>query len=175
MTPKITLTQAAEILTAISGAKIVSFVAETDARLKKRGNPFGKVVKRARVNALLNFWYDAAVVRRLEKEGKDESVFRRGESWHEPVLTADGKLTPFARHKGTGDLYLRVVRLGTCGEPEYRAQDGSVVDVSSLKPFMDERPGYTNQGTDDPVVFQTFKLSGLKEITVDGVVYTLAG
>jgi len=173
MTPKISLAQAAAILDTISGAKIISFVAETEARLKKRGNPFGPVVKRAKVNALVNFHYDPAVIRRLEKEGKDESVFRRGSSWHEPVVTADGKLTPFCRHKVTGELYLRVVRLATLGEPEYRTQAGDVVDVSKLLPFMDEKPGYANQGTDDPVVFQTFKLDGLKELTVDGVVYTL--
>lgn len=173
MTPKITLEQAAEILKSLTGAKILSFVAETDARLRKKGNPFGKVVKRARVNALVNFWYDDAVIRRLEKEGKDESAFRKGESWHEPVFTADGKLTPFARHKDTGDLYLRVVRLGTCGSPEYRTEDGSEVDVKDLGPWLDQKPGYTNQGTDNPVVFQTFKLDGIKELTVDGVVYTL--
>lgn len=173
MTPKITLEGLAAILSNLTGAKILSFVAETDARLKKKGNPFGPVMKRARVNALVNFWYDAAVVRRLEKEGKDESVFRRGESWHEPVLTPEGKLTPFCRHKTSGDLYLRVVRLATCGEPEYRTATGEVVDVGLLEAFLDQRPGYMNQGTDDPVVFQTFKLTGIKEITVDGVVYTL--
>lgn len=208
MTPKITLEQATAILDNLTGAKIISFVAETDARLRKyssgkseaalkcpsdsvknsgslspfhgdrsRGriaNPFGVVYKRAKVNALVNFWYDAAVLRRLEKEGKDDSVFRKGESWHEPVLTADGKLTPFARHKQTGDLYLRVVRLGTCGEPEYRTAAGEVVDVGLLEPFLDSKPGYQNQGADDPVIFQTFRLDGIKEITVDGVVYTLA-
>lgn len=175
MTPKITLEELAAILENIHGAKILSFVAETDARLKKRGNPFGTVYKRAKVSALVNFHYDPAVIRRLEKEGKDESAFRRGESWHEPVIDAAGRLTPFCRHKQTGDLYLRIVRLDTLGEPEYRTAAGEVVDVSLLTPFLDQKPGYVNQGTDDPVVFQTFKLDGIKELTVDGVVYTLAG
>lgn len=171
--PRVSLEQAAEILDTISGAKIISFVAETEARLRKKGNPFGPVVKRARVNALVNFHYDPAVLKRLAREGKDESYFRRGTSWHEPVYTPDGKLTPFCRHKLTGDLYLRVVRLATVGEPEYRTAGGEPVDFAALVPYLDQRRGYENQGTDDPVVFQTFRLDGLREITVDGVVYTL--
>jgi len=79
------------LLAAEKGATFITFVAQTEPKMTRTGNPFVKgkgktaivdVVKTARINAQVNFWYDTAVLRELAKEGKSPSDFKKGESWH---------------------------------------------------------------------------------------------
>lgn len=158
------------ILAETKGAKIVSFTARTDARLKKTGNPYKGVVKVQRVNALVNFHYDAGVLRRLEKEGKSPDDFKKGTSWHVPVLGKDGELTPFCQHPKTGEYYLRICCLKRL-EATYEDQDGVVLTREQIAEWLPAANGYENQGLDDPLVFLTFKLSGIEQLTVDGVTH----
>lgn len=166
--------QVYNLLSPLRGATILSFTARTDARLRKTGNPFGKVYKLSRINALVNFHYDQGVLRRLEKEGKSPDDFKRGESWHEPVLDGD-RLTPFCRHKTTGELYLRVMFLRRLGEATYITENGSVLvekDIAQWK--TDKKEAYVNQGLNDPLRFVTYKLDGIEEITLDGETFDLS-
>lgn len=93
------------ILLSRKGAFFLSFVAITDARpiknnrVTKQPNPWKEIAKIAKVNGVLNFYYEEGVLRRLEKEGKNPSDFRRGGSYHQPIFTDDGRLTPFCIHK----------------------------------------------------------------------------
>ena len=102
----VTEQQIIEKLLELKGATPLSFVAQTDPRLNKTSrkdksaNPWlGHVVKVAKVNGMGLFFYDAGVLRRLEKEGKSSDEFRKGQAYHMPILTADGKLTALAIHK----------------------------------------------------------------------------
>lgn len=156
------------LLSGLRGAKLFSITAETDARLKKTGNPYGKVTKISRVNVLVNFHYDAGVLRRLEKEGKSPESFKKGESWHVPVLTEDGKLTPFCQHPNTGELYLRVCVQGY-GDTIYLSEAGERLTYADVEPWLPKREGaYGNQGLDAPLEFKVYKLSGIVEIGIDG-------
>ena len=150
-------------LSDIKGAKIIGLTTITPPKMRKTGNPhFGKVHKLSRVAVMVNFNYDAGVVRRLIKEGKSVDDFKRGESWHEPVLTPEGHLTPFCKHKTTGEMYLRVVRLG--GRSRFIDDKGRFFPKSEIEPFLQDQDGYKNQGLDNPVVFLTIKLSNVVAI-----------
>ena len=93
------------LLFAKRGATMLSFVAQTDPKPLKKSRtdgtptPWSSLIKVAKVNGVVNFHYDEGVIRRLAKEGKSDSDFRKGSSFHQPILTEDGKLTPFAIHK----------------------------------------------------------------------------
>jgi|GEM_PF-1814514 len=162
-----------KILLSIKGASYITFKAHTDARAKKTGNPFGTIWKTYTVNGLVNFQYDEAVVRRLTKEGKEESEFQRGESWHELVKDSRDRLTPFASHKETGEIYLRFWLLNKSPETIYEQEDGTVLTFDEVKPFLPKPSSYKNQGLDKPVQIQTYKMASIVTFNVNDMVYTI--
>jgi hypothetical protein len=168
----ITRAKLVDRLLELRGATFITVTVTTDARAKKTGNPYGKVLKTTTINCQVNFHYDRAVLARLEKEGKNESEFERGESWHEP-FKVDGKLTPLAVKKGeTVPGYLRLRHLLTIGEPIYtQAIGGTEVSAELIKPFLPAPSTYSNQGTDDPVRFLTYSLESIKFIRLSGEEY----
>ena len=165
-----------DILLAIKGAKILSFVAQTDpkplkkSRETKQPTPWASLIKIARLNGMVNFHYDAGVLRRLEKEGKDPSSFRQGESWHEP-LTIDGKLTPFCTHKKTGKLYIRFQHLSTV-ESKYIG-DGNVMDFEQVKDYLPQASNYGNQGLSQPLIFLVYGMDTIQSVNLDGMTYLI--
>jgi hypothetical protein len=162
-----------ELLEGQRGATFIGFTAETEPKMRKRGNPYaGRVRKVAKVSGQIDFHYDGAVLRQLAKEGKDASCFFAGESWHEPVIRADGTLTPFCRHKQNGQMYLRF-RLLAVSEVRYVLDSGEDVSKETLEPWLEKASEYKNQGTDEPIRFLVYKLENIKELTVDSETHRL--
>lgn len=154
------------------GAKPISCVAKTEPKMRKTGNRFhGKVVKVAMINGMVNFHYDNAVLRRLEKEGKDSSEFHKGTSWHEPVMV-DGKMTPLCQHKKNGTHYLRFMLINSTSELRWKDSDKelSSKELEEIKEFM-PKSRYENQGLDNPVKILTYSLDSIKTLTMDKVTY----
>lgn len=176
MKRQVTRSQLVEFLLSLRGATFATFAVETDARAKKRGNPFGPIRKRAEVNGQLNFHYDAAVLRRLEKEGKGADAFEQGESWHEAVKRPDGTLTPLARHKSKADaLYVRFRYLAHVAGPAFFDVAGKPLDAEAVKPHLPAPSTYANQGTDDPVIFLTYGLDSIREVRTEGETLIVTG
>lgn len=166
MKNRLTTEQIENGLGSITGSRIIGLTTVTEPKMRKTNNPYiGKVFKVSKYGAVVNFHYDAGVLRRLEKEGKSADDFKKGESWHEPVLTQDGKLTPFCQHKKTGEKYLRVQRLN--GHSRYVDEKGRFFAKSKIEPFLQESSSYANQGLDNPLVFLTLKLSNV--VSVRGI------
>lgn len=152
----------------LRGATFATFAVETDARAKKRGNPYGAIRKRSVVNGQLNFHYDKAVIRRLEKEGK-AGEFEAGSSWHTPVIREDGTLTPLAAKKGESEAkYVRFRLLAQVAGPEYFDLEGHRLEKEQVEEFLPPRTTYANQGTEEPVVFLTYGLDSILEVTAEG-------
>jgi hypothetical protein len=170
MTHNISVNSLVEIFLRTFGATPVTFIAATTPNMRKTGNPYsGRVTKVARINGMVNFQYDAGVIRRLEKEGKSADEFTAGTSWHTPVKV-DGKLTPLCEHKSNGQQYLRFM-LGAVLECEYQLDDGTVIDKATLEPWLVKGSDYANQGLENPLCFLTYKLDSIKSITMDGTTY----
>jgi len=163
-----------DLLADQKGATFISMQTNTEPKMRKRGNPYaGRVRKVTEIAGQINFWYDPAVVRQLEKEGKDESEFRRGESWHEPIVREDGTLTPFARHKKDASRkYLRFRSLNV-QSVRFVLDDGTEVSREALEPWLQKSSDYANQGTDDPVRFVVYGLDKIERLTMNGVTYEL--
>jgi len=162
-----------DMLSDIRGAEFITFIARTEPKMRKTGNPFtGRVVKVAKVNGQINFSYERAVLKQLEKEGKSPADFQQGESWHEAVVRNDGTLTPFCKHKTNGSLYLRFRLIGSI-ESEYRWANSDTpltsAEVDQLKPFIVVST-YSNQGIENPdnvVKFLTYGFSSIKVLTMN--------
>jgi hypothetical protein len=164
----LTETELVNLLSQLRDVKRVEFVAYTEARLKS-GNSWGKVWKVAGVSASVNFWFAPEVRRMLAREGKSADCFRQGESWHTPLLDAE-RMTALCRHNRTGAIYLRVWVHGVIGERFY-LENGAELSANEVRPWLKESSAYSNQGLDAPLVFKTYALAAVQELTIDGVTY----
>jgi hypothetical protein len=162
----ISSTQLVAALMACKGATPISFTAVTEPKMNKTGNPYLGTTKQARVNGMVNFHYEDGVIRRLEKEGKTADDFKQGTSWHTPVLTDDGKLTPLCQHKQTGVFYLRFMHLNTI-ETRY-FYNGVEVSEDKLEPYMPKKSSYDNQGLDNPLRILTYSIGNIVEASFLG-------
>lgn len=161
------------ILMGVLGAKAVSFSAKTKANVRK--TPYGDIFKLSRVNGMVGFQYDDGVVRRLAKEGKTDADFRRGESWHEPVVDDQGRLTPLCvNKKSDGKGYLRFMYRKTLGEPRYFGADGEELTQSQVEPYLRKSSNYENQCLDKPLEIKVYALENLLSISVDGQSYEMS-
>jgi hypothetical protein len=89
------------------GTTFVTIVAETDPKLRKRGNPYaGRVTKRSRVNGAIGWIYGNGVNRQRIREGLDPDFEAFPRKWGERI-----KGTPFVEHKGNTYLELKVERV----------------------------------------------------------------
>jgi hypothetical protein len=168
-------TKLIEIMSNIKGANTISFVARTlpkvlkKSRVDKGENTYGQIAKVSQVQGMVNFQYEAGVLRRLEKEGKSPEEYTRGESWHEAV-TIDGRLTPFCKHKENGEYYLRFMFISR-GKTAYFDQNNVEITEEEAAPFLPKPSEYANQGLDNPLIFLTYKLDSITEITMNGERY----
>ena len=173
-------TELARVLLNLKGAQPITFTARTDADVRakdkdKNPNPHPRPVwKTTTVNAMVNFWYEDGVLRRLQKEGKSADDFRRGTSWHEPVMI-DGRLTPLCQAKSeqNRNLYLRCMFLATVNGPDYHDNNGQPLTPEAVAPFLKPRSDYSNQGLDAPLVFLTYSLAGILNLTAQGQEYAV--
>jgi hypothetical protein len=156
------------LLRCSNGASAISFLARTDARCRK--NPFGKIFKVSKFNGMVNLNYTKTVERARIKEGKTPE-FRKGESWHEPVVP-EGKLTPLCVHKHDNDkAYLRFIIESVIGEPIFFTEGGDEVSKDQIKDYLQKRSGYQNQGLENPRRFITVDVANILEISIDGDQY----
>jgi hypothetical protein len=90
----------------------------------------------------------------------------------EPVIRADGTLTPFCRHKQNGQMYLRFRSLAV-SEVRYVMDNGEEVAKETLEPWLEKASEYKNQGTDEPIRFLVYKLENIKELRLDSETHRL--
>jgi len=161
------------------GANIISFthcttmsksgkMVQKDRKDKTVKNPYwGDCFKTQDANGMINFHYDAGVLRRLEKEGKTADDFKKGESWHEPVIRADGTLTPLCRKKSDPrQCYLRFM-LNASNNVRYHTADGRKIETEDVSPYLAKRSDYANQGLDKPLIFQVWGIDDITHVTIN--------
>lgn len=167
---KITRRKLISKLMKVRGAMPVQFTSDIEARLNKRGNPYFGTRKVSEVNAIVGFHYDKAVLKRLEKEGKEPDAWKRGNGWSE-ILQIDGKITPFRVDKKTGKkLYLNA--LINKAESKYYFK-GKQIDEKLIEPYMIDKNNYANQGLTNPVHICTYGIDNIRRITFGGHLYNV--
>jgi hypothetical protein len=120
---------------------------------------------------MVNFDYDAGVLRRLEKEGKDPSEFHRGSSWHVPMMLED-RFTPLSQHKNDPNrLYIRCMDRGAT-LTEFVSPTGVTISTEQIKPFL-RKSTYENQGLEEPLRFLNYDLDNVLALTDSGITYFL--
>lgn len=114
----------------------------------------------------------------LEKE--IQARFRKGESWHQPIMADDGPTClsinkKYAEDAANAPAYLRFI-FKAAGTPEYlRYQNGETVGNDEVSPFLSERSDYSNQGLSDEnkVRFVVYAIENIVEIAINGERYRI--
>lgn len=150
----------------------ITFEAETEPKLIGEVSDFVPPLKKKTIiNGFVGFEYHQAILRRLAKEGKDES-FKSGKSWHEPY-SIEGSLTPLSIKKG--ELVPKYLRLMVIKRfmIEFFDKNNNKISEDIAKRYISDKPRYTNQCLKKPLEFLVYKLENLKWITVSGETYEI--
>jgi hypothetical protein len=149
---------------------------ETVPEMRKGGNPFlGRVYTRQHHNCQINFNYQAAVNRVLDKEGKEADFQASPLKWGTPI---EG--TPFLVHTKKGDssptVYLRTRILHSKMKEFFL--DGKFVDsiplreqILSFIPAKSESYQHQGVSSEHEVIVRTFKMDSIKAAIYRGETY----
>jgi hypothetical protein len=165
-TQTINQAQLMEILRDVKGATPLTISALVDARARKTGNPFAKILKLSKVNGMTGADYEKSVNRQLDREGKDQLSFTANErKWGErigPALVSNG-----------GKLYL-VIHPQRTAKPVYFGQNETGlrhVSKETIAAFLPAPKPATNQGTDKEIVYRNYSLENITALSIGGKTY----
>lgn len=151
--------QLLSILSGIRGATFATVITETDARLKKTGNPFGKVVKLSRVNVTLGFQYAAAVNRQRAREDSATDFEARDRQWGERIAG-----TVLVMHKDR--LYLET-KVEKSLSHQYFTESGKPLSDADVAPFLPSR-GKSRQNVAREIIVRDYALDSIRVIVTGG-------
>lgn len=156
----ITQAQLVALLGEIKGATFATLVTETDARLKKTGNPFGPVRKVSRVNVCLGFQYEAAVNRQRTREESKADFEAKPRQWGERIAG-----TMLVSHKDRLYLETKVERSLGC---TYVDASGNELSAEDVAPFLPKRSKSTRQKTEKEILVRDYALDSLRSLRFAG-------
>ena len=153
-------------LTGLRGATFATLTTETDAGLRKTGNPFGNVRKVSRVNVCLGFQYTAAVNRQLDREDKTPDFVAAPRQWGERIPG-----TVLVTNKGKTYLETKVEK---SIEHKYLGANGTVLADELVAPFLPSK-GASRQGTDKEIIVRDYDIANIRTIACKGEEYVIVG
>lgn len=160
----LTATTLIELLGTVKGATFATLITETDARLKKTGNPFGDVRKVSRVNVTLGFQYENAVNRQRTREGTDADFEAAPRQWGErisPMLIG---------HKGKTYLETKVERsLGYT----YLDATGKELTPEEIAPYLPAKSANSRQETEKEILVRDYALESIRSLSMGGEQYVM--
>lgn len=164
----------AEQIKTVTGSTIVKFVAETEVRMNKTGNPYLGATKVATVNGSLGWNYENVV---NNQKGREDKALDFVAQPPKGKVHTDNK--HFLTDEKTGTkTYLVVFPLPKSEErkeeePTMYHFNGQVIDVELLKPFMVKSYKPVSQGTDKPIIYRTYGFENIREMRLLGVDYVV--
>jgi hypothetical protein len=158
---KILVEQLVEMLVKNKGAKIVTLYTETQPKMKKTNNPYLGVIKKSRINGVVNFNYENSVNRQRVREDSTPDFKAEERKWGKRI---NG--TPVVEHKGKYYLEVKVERTL---DTKYELNNEEV-SYESLKPFFYER-STGRQELEKEVILRDFSLDNLKALKYNGQMY----
>jgi len=169
---KLVQSQFVQYLINLKGAKPATIVTETrpkmnkyartpNANNEKDANPFlGHIVKRTRMNIMLNVNYENSVNRQRGREGVTEAFESQQRSWGVHVSPS------IIEHNE--QFYLQY-KLEKKYESEFiDTRTGKEIHLNQLLDFMPPRSKSKTQGTEKAIIVNTAKISGITSMNVAG-------
>ena len=150
--------------------RFVSMVTETPVKDVRAACPFKDVIKISKKTGMINVNYASKVSRMIaEKLGLNDADvnYIPKASWHEHLLTSDGKPLPVVRnrnHPDNGKHYL--LYYPRTSENVYRLPNGEPVQENELKPYFYAKSSLSE--FKPPVI--TIDLANIKELRASGII-----
>jgi hypothetical protein len=171
---KVTSKELMERIKTIKGATFVKFVAETEVRMNKTGNPYYGSTKIAVVAGNLGANYETVVNNQLSREDKEINFVAQ---------PPKGKVHTDSKHFLTDEktgtkTYLVVYPLYKSQERQEQEPtkyyfEGKEIDGELLKPFMVKSYASKSQGTEKPIIYRTYGFEAILSMTLLGEEYAI--
>lgn len=163
------------LITNLSGAKPIGIEAETDAKARKTGNPFGVILKRSRSVGFVGARYGSAVERQQLREGEAPDFDAAPLPWGNWLVP-----NKLIEHKGK--LYLRTQTAPGQRERQsakvlsYRGESGQFLSKEDVKPFLPEKQFSVKQEAaglvkEKQIEVRNFALDNILKLRIGGRTY----
>jgi len=162
----VTKDELVQILIKKKGTTIVNLKATTNARLKKTNNPHGSCSKQSELTGMIGWNYANSVNNQRAREDHQEFFEAEPRAWGERV-----KGTPLVEHKGNYYLEMKVTRV--MSTTFIRDRDGEIVTHAEIVMFLPPARENARAETVKGIFPSDYAVENIKEITLDGVHYTV--
>ena len=147
-------------LASISGACPVTFYTETIPKMNKNGNPyFGRVIKRSKVNGMIEFDYSNSVNNQRLRENKEADFQAKQRSWGQHITPT------LIEYKGKLFVQIKIER--TLDKPEY-LYDNVPIQKEKLEPWLVKSNKPESQGTEKEIMLRDYNIDNIRELHLGG-------
>jgi len=157
------------MMESLKGSKIVTFEASSniDKEMKKRDNPYIGIKKVQRVNGMVGYIYENALINRHAKEGTEFTGEVKQHPWGDMNFNHTLRI-----NRKSGEPHLSIYVKNSVWV-RYFMPDGTEISKEALKPYLyaREEGSSTQDGIEEKVVVRDFKLSNIYAFKTDGNVY----
>lgn len=143
----------------------------------------GAVYKYTHALAMTNIQYHTAVANKLAKYGVDDTYQHEPHKWMDRVFTEDGKITSLGYHRADAHLPLFERRLYLVlsflkvFSVEYFDNDFQPIAKEVIKPYLTNKDSAKQIEAgipqDDQIIYRQYKIENLREISINGAIYTI--
>lgn len=161
----VTKTELVRLFQSIKGNTAISMVAETEADMNKKNNPYYGTRKTNTIAGLIGFDYENSVNNQLGREDKDMDFVAR-----KPVWAVGTDCRHIVTNKDGSELYV-YIKVQSAGTPSF-SFNGQPVDAEVVKPYIKEhKKPMTQDGLEKEIVVRMFKVSNILSVKMLGEEY----
>jgi len=157
------------------GAAIIAGLTQsTEPKMHKTGNPYyGKIKKISTLTVLLNTDYEKAVVKQLEREGKEAEEYKKGKNTM-PLIFGENNRFIGVYEKETGFEYVLQYRPFDNSKPVTSYLfDGKTIDKKEIEQWLPKTYEASNQGTEKEIFIRKVYMHNILNLNFDGEKYQL--
>ena len=142
-----------------AGHSLIGLTILTDARLLKRGNPYGKVLKKTRMLANIGFHYSNSLDNQAKREGKEIDFQVQPRRWGVRLPSC-----PLVEYQGNHYLEAKVEKTF---EVNYFLENGAPIEKELIEPFFPKRAeSSTQKELDKKVILRDIKLESILSMRI---------
>ena len=142
-----------------AGHSLIGLTILTDARAKKTGNPYGKILKKTRLLANIGFHYSNSLDNQAKREGKEIDFQVQPRRWGKRL-----EACPLVEYKGNHYLEAKVEKTF---EVNYFLENGAPIEKELVEPFLPKKKESSTQDElDKKIILRDIKLESILSMRI---------
>ena len=159
ITKNITTDSVLKFFLNFKGHSLIGLTILTDARLLKRGNPYGKVLKKTRLLANIGFHYSNSLENQAKRENKNIDFQVKPRRWGKRLENC-----ALVEHNGKHYLECKVEKTF---EVNYFLENGAPIEKSAIQEFFPKRSESSTQNElDKKVILRDVQLENILSMRI---------